>query len=64
MKKSTLINQIADYLDEHCDPTFLDVTTDKMAEQILHIVLSSNMKPPITKYCSVLLTQTHEWEHE
>lgn len=64
MKKSQAIGLVEKYLKKNVDPKWLDEDHNKMAQNIVNMLVEAGMKPPVKKQCPVVLDDKFEWEKE
>ena len=59
MKKSEVIKLIAEVLEEDCQPKFIDITSQKVAQNIFNKLEEVGMQPRRN-----LITLLNEWDSE
>lgn len=64
MKKSQVVEMVANVLTEYTDFKYLDCPNTFLAKQIVEMLEEAGMKPPIVFTDPVLLTYRYEWEKE
>jgi hypothetical protein len=64
MKRSEMQYLLADFLSTIYETDKHPETQLARADMILTMLQESGLKPPLTKRCSVLLTNIHTWSEE